>query len=128
MQIKLTEPSRFFLVTGGGAGLNFDHPCAHGRPAISFHLLSNRHGQADDLGLLLPSCSAPSLFGAALAYFTACHGEEAGEMFLAELLAARDEAAALLTSRRAAYEAAEEACCQASVFTGGREHTCHTSR
>ncbi|MEU1478935.1 hypothetical protein [Streptomyces sp. NPDC005760] len=124
MDIRITEPSRYFRATGGGAGLNFDHLCSHGKPAISLHLLSGHGDDSDDIAILLPTCAAPALFGAAIAYVEACHGTAAGEEFMAELLAGKERAAQVLQQRQADYEASAQACCQASFFTQGREHTC----
>ncbi|WP_406157691.1 hypothetical protein [Streptomyces canus] len=127
MEIRNTEPSRYFHATGGGAGLNFDHPCGHGKPALSLHLLGEHGDSSDDIGILLPSCAAPALFGAAIAYIEACHGSAAGEEFMAELLAGKERAAQVLEKRRADYEASMRACCQAGFFTQGREHTCRST-
>ncbi|MET7475109.1 hypothetical protein ABZT17_12215 [Streptomyces sp. NPDC005648] len=125
MEIRNSEPSRLFRATNGGAGLNFEHPCSHGMAAVSFHLLGQTEdGTEDDIGILLPTCSAPAIFGAALAYIEAAYGNDAGEEFLAVMHASRDQAAAMLAARRAQYEAAGRACCQAGFFTQGREHTC----
>jgi hypothetical protein len=99
MEIRSTEPSRLFFVTKAGAGLSFEHPCAHGGPAISLHLFSERKGTSEDIGVLLPTCTDPSLFGAVLAFVEAVHGSEAGEEFLQDMLAAKDRTMQALTSR-----------------------------
>ncbi|MFC8521144.1 hypothetical protein [Streptomyces sp. NPDC057257] len=126
MEIRNSEPSRLFHATNGGAGINFSHPCSHGMAALSLHLYGHQQdGTTEDIGILLPSCAAPGLFGAALAYFEAAYGSEAGEEFLQQMQAAKDQAAEMLATRRAQYEKAQRACCQAGFFTQGREHTCH---
>lgn len=125
MEIRNSEPSRLFHATNGGAGLDFNHPCSHDMAALSLHLFSHHQdGTTEDIGILLPSCAAPSLFGAALAYLEAAYGHEAGEEFLKEMHAAKDHAAEILADRIAQYAQAHRACCQAGFFTQGREHTC----
>jgi hypothetical protein len=126
MEIRNTEPSRIFRATDGGAGLDFEHPCAHGSPAVSLHLFSKQGDATEDVAVLIPTCVAPSLFGAAIAYIEACHGSAAGEEFLADIVAGKERAAKILAKRRAQYEAAAQACCQAGFFSQGREHTCRT--
>lgn len=127
MEIRHTDPSRLFVATNGGAGLNFDHPCAHGIPAVSLHLFSHHHGTSEDIGILLPSCVAPSLFGAAIAYVQAACGSETAEQFIADLLTAKEQALEVLAARRAKWDAVQAACCEAGFRTQGREHTCQPS-
>lgn len=127
MDIRNTEPSRLFRATGGGAGLNFDHPCAHGSPAVSLYLVSEQNDTTEDIGILIPVCVAPGLFGAVVAFVEACHGQAAGEEFLEDLLAGKGRTARLLESRRVQHEGAQRACCEAGFFTQGREHTCQPS-
>ncbi|WP_073946490.1 hypothetical protein [Streptomyces kebangsaanensis] len=124
MDIRFTEPSRVFRTTNGGAGLSFEHPCNHGSPALSFHLFSEHDGITEDIAILLPACAAPHLFGAALAYLEAAQGSGVGQQFIEDMLAARDRSAQLLAAKRAEYEAASAACCEAGYRTQGREHTC----
>ncbi|MFF9123207.1 hypothetical protein ACF09J_07895 [Streptomyces sp. NPDC014889] len=124
MEIRITEPSRVFRATSGGAGLNAEHRCSDGSPYLSFHLFSEHDGITEDIAVLLPSCVAPRLVGAALAYLEAAQGAEAGEQFVQALLAARDQSAQMLAAEMAAREAAAAACCEAGYRTQGREHTC----
>lgn len=124
MEIRNTDPSRLFLVTKGGAGLSFEHRCSHGGPAISLHLFSERNGTSEDIGVLLPTCIAPSLFGGVLAFLESAHGTEAADEFMEDMLAAKERTLQLITARRERMEAAEQACCQAGFYTQGREHTC----
>lgn len=123
MQIKHTQPSRLFFATGGGAGVNPDFPCGHGNPALSLHLLSTHNGVKDDIGILLPVCMAPGLFGAALAFVHASTGAAAAEEFVTGMLASRDQALAHIRSAAAQQERAYRHCCQAGFLTQGREHT-----
>jgi hypothetical protein len=127
MEIRNTEPSRIFHATGGGAGLDFDHFCSHGSPAISFHLLSEHGGGSDDIGILLPSCAAPALFGAALACIKAHSGSAAADEFVREMFSACDEAVTQIETRVAEHKEALHACCEAGYRTQGREHTCPRS-
>lgn len=124
MEIRHTQPSRYFRATGGGAGLNDDHRCGHGQPSISLHLLSQHDGVSEDIGILLPVCVAPTLVGAALAYIHEALGSEMADEFVTALLAARDKAIPQIAAAAAAYRAADEACCEAGYRTQGREHTC----
>jgi len=127
MDIRATPPSRTFITTEAGAGLNFDHPCAHGNPSLSLHLISEQEDTTEDLGVVLPVCAAAALFGAALANVQAAHGSAAAEEFVADMLAFKERAAAALVARLARFKEAQEACCQAGAFTQGREHTCNPS-
>ncbi|MFE7236126.1 hypothetical protein ACFVAF_37040 [Streptomyces sp. NPDC057596] len=124
MDIRITEPSRIFRATSGGAGLNAEYRCSDGSPSLSFHLFSEHDGTTEDIAVLLPACVAPRLVGAALAYLEAAQGTEAGEQFVQALLATRDRSAQLLAAERAEHEAASAACCEAGYRTQGREHTC----
>ncbi len=124
MDISHTPPSRRFYATGGGAGLSSDHPCRHGNPAISLHLTSNRDGSAEDIGILLPSCMAPQLFGAALAFIQVYSGSDAADEFVTSMLAFRDRALPAVAENRAELRAQGRGCCEAGFRTGGREHTC----
>ncbi|MFM9542279.1 hypothetical protein [Streptomyces turgidiscabies] len=124
MDVARTTPSKLFFATHGGAGMNFNNPCGHGDPVISLHLFSRDADSVDDLGVLLPSCFAPDLFGMALAYVESVNGPEAGRKFLDAMLARRDESLPVLAKRRAAYEARHSACCVAAAITRGKDHTC----
>ena len=124
MDIVRTTPSQIFSVTGGGAAINFNRQCGHGDPVISLHLFSRGTDTVDDLGVLLPSCIAPDLFGMSLAYVQAVNGPEAGQRFLDSMLARRDDSLSALADRRTAYERARPACCVAAAFTRGKDHTC----
>ncbi|WP_328439327.1 hypothetical protein OHA71_23605 [Streptomyces sp. NBC_00444] len=124
MEIVRTTPSKLFFVTGGGAALNFTAMCGHGDPVISLHLFSSDTDTVDDLGVFLPACIAPDLFGMALGYVEAVHGTDAGRKFLDTMLARKDKSLTALSERRASYEAARPACCTAAVFTHGADHTC----
>ncbi|MFJ2717457.1 hypothetical protein [Streptomyces sp. NPDC087437] len=124
MEFRITEPSRIFRATAGGAGLSFEHRCSEGGPSLSFHLFSEHDGTTEDVAVLLPACVAPHLFGAALAHLEAALGSEAGEQFVQALLATRDQSAQMLAADRAEREAAAAACCEAGYRTQGREHTC----
>lgn len=128
MEIRHTEPSRFFVATGGGAGLSPDFPsCSHGTSAISLHLTSSIGGTHDDLGVILPQCAAASLLGAALAYIHAVDGQDAHDEFLASMTKAYDEASAQIAKHAADDEAARATCCEAGYRTQGREHTCRAT-
>lgn len=120
MHIERTRPSSLFIVTGGGAGLAPEAPCTHGLPSMSLHLLSNRGRRPKDIGIIIPSCATAQLVGAALAFLQAHSGEEAADEFVRELLAARDEVVHRLAAENV------KPCCQASLNTQGREHTCDT--
>ncbi|MEU4172142.1 hypothetical protein AB0F46_35325 [Streptomyces sp. NPDC026665] len=120
MDIRHTEYSRLFPVSYGGAGLNFDHPCGHGVPTISLHLFSEHGGTTEDIRVLLPTCAAPALFGAALAFVQAAVGAEAAEDFIAAMLAARDQGLKAIEGRKAQPRTR----CEAGRHTEGREHTC----
>ncbi|MDT7847243.1 hypothetical protein [Streptomyces justiciae] len=127
MELRHTEPSRVFVATGGGAGLNPNFPCGHGASAISLHLLSTIGGTTEDIGIILPRCAAAHLLGAALAYIKASDGQAAVDEFLAYMNKACDEASAELAGHAADHQAAKAACCEAGYRTQGREHTCRTS-
>jgi len=127
MEQSFRTPSRYFLTTSGGAGVNTDRRCSHGKPAVSFHLFSQLAGVDEDIAFLLPTCAAAPLFGAALAHLEACEGQAAADEFMTEMLAARDEAARILAARATQDQATKSACCEASVRTAGREHTCGRS-
>lgn len=125
MEMKRIQPSRVFAATSGGVGVVDEARCAHGDPILSFHLFSEQPGKTpDDIGILLPQCVAPELFGAALAYVQVADGVEAGERFLARLFSARDRALEQISAYQAEEEAHARACCEAGSRTGGREHTC----
>ncbi|MGQ5606207.1 hypothetical protein [Streptomyces sp. EKS3.2] len=124
MDIRHTRPSRLFIATGGGAGLNDDFPCSHGTSALSLHLLSNRGDTSEDIGIILPRCAAAALIGAAIAYIAAADGEAAAAEFIADMDKSRVNAARQLDAHRADYEAAQAACCEAGYRSKGREHTC----
>ncbi|MFF3928611.1 hypothetical protein [Streptomyces hirsutus] len=127
MEIRITEPSRLFAVTRSGAGLSFEHPCTHGAPALSLHLFSEQGETTEDIGVLLPTCVAPDLFGAALAFVKAGLGADAADQFVTDMLAACDEATERIDARRAEHKAVHDACCEAGFRTGGSEHTCRPS-
>lgn len=124
MDVTRTTPSKIFFATHGGAGINFGQPCLHGDPALSLHLFSREADTVEDIGILLPTCFAPDLFGMALAYIEAVHGPRGGRNFLNTMLTRRDESLPVLAKRRAAYEAGGAACCVAAALTRGRDHTC----
>ncbi len=124
MHLRHTNPSRLFHVTGGGAGLDPTHTCAHGSPSVSFHLLSDHDGKSDDIGILLPMCAAPALFGAAVAFVDDAMGADEGDEFMASVQAAREHASRQITAAKTAKRAAAEACCEAGYRTQNREHTC----
>ncbi|MFE9935893.1 hypothetical protein [Streptomyces hirsutus] len=124
MDIKRTEPSRLFFVTGGGAGIAPEFPCGHGRASLSFHLFSQDGGTTEDIALVIPTCATAQLVGAALAFIQHSIGEEAAAQFLEEMHAARDKATRQLDAYQADPEAARAACCEAGVRTQGLEHTC----
>lgn len=125
MEIRHTKPSRLFVATGGGAGLNSHYPCRHGVAAVSLHLLREVDGTTDDIGVVLPRCAAAMLIGSALAYIQAADGEEAADEFLADMNEARVQAAQQITEHLAERRAAQAAaCCEAGYRTAGCEHTC----
>ncbi|MEU0459752.1 hypothetical protein ABZ322_44145 [Streptomyces sp. NPDC006129] len=124
MEIKHTDPSRFFVATSGGVGLDFDRLCAHGTPAVSFHLFSETAGTSEDLGVVLPSCVAARLFGSALAFIKVSGGSAAADEFVKDMLESCDATVPRLTAHAAEHAAAQRACCQAAHHTRGREHTC----
>ncbi|MFD5656967.1 hypothetical protein [Streptomyces hirsutus] len=124
MDIKRTEPSRLFFVTGGGAGIAPEFPCGHDRPSLSFHLFSQHGDTTEDIALVIPACAAAQLVGAALAFITHNVSEEAADQFLEEMHAARDKATRRLDAYQADTEAARAACCEAGARTQGLEHTC----
>ena len=124
MKIKHTDPSRTFVATGGGAGLNPDFPCGHGTSAVSLHLTSHIGNTSDDIGVIIPRCATAALIGAALAYIEATDGQAAADDFLEDMNKARDEASREIKALLANHEAAAAACCEAGYFTQGREHTC----
>lgn len=124
MDISDTPPSRRFYVTGGGAGLSSDYPCSHGNPAVSLHLTSDLDGTTEDIGILLPSCMAPQLFGAALAFIQVYSGSDAADEFVTSMLAFRDQALPTVAEHRTTLRAQGRGCCEAGFRTGGREHTC----
>lgn len=117
MDLRSPKPSRTFHVSYGGAGLNPDHRCNHGTPALSLHLFNTDGPTPEDIAFLIPLCIAPDLFGAALGYIEATLGSDLADEFLGRLTATRSKAARTLAARVAA-------CCEASFRTGGREHTC----
>ncbi|MEU8555916.1 hypothetical protein AB0C80_18270 [Streptomyces anthocyanicus] len=127
MHLRHTEPSRTFHVTGGGAGISLRHPCEHGQPAVSLHLFSQSNGRSDDIGILMPMCTAPGLFGAVIAFIDEAMGTEAGDDFLATIQKSRDAAARQIAHGKAERRATAEACCEAGYRTQGREHTCGSS-
>lgn len=124
MEFERTTPTKQFIVTGAGAGVNFHAHCGHGDPVITLHLFSSSEDTVDDLGLLLPSCLAPDVFGMSLAYVEAVQGAEAGQKFLDAMLARKDASLTALRERRAAYQASNPDCCTAAALTSGVEHTC----
>lgn len=128
MEIRQVDPNnKEFLATGGGAGLTFEHLCEHGTPSLAMHLVSEQTADTEELDVVIATCGAAGLFGAAIGFIQAALGSDAADEFLTDVLAARDNAARLLAERRATFEAADKACCQAGFFTNGREHTCRTA-
>ncbi|MFF9285440.1 hypothetical protein [Streptomyces griseosporeus] len=124
MNIMHTQPSRLFIATGGGAGLNPDFPCGHGTAALSLHLLSQHGEVSEDIGIILPRCAAAGLIGGALAYIAAAEGAAAADAFLADVDAAYEKATREVKAYMADQEAAQAACCEAGYRSQGREHTC----
>ncbi|MER6531186.1 hypothetical protein [Streptomyces sp. NPDC001508] len=124
MEFRTTTPSRIFPATGGGAGLNFQRLCSHGTPTISMHLFSEHDDTGEDIGIILPTCAAPDLFGAALASIHVALGKDAADEFMQQLLNARDEGIEQFAAGLAERAAARAACCEAGFLTKGREHTC----
>ncbi|MCM8548946.1 hypothetical protein [Streptomyces sp. STCH 565 A] len=124
MHLRRTQPSRIFHVTGGGAGIDPTHPCDHGTPAMSFHLFSEQGDQSEDIGIVLPMCSAPALFGAAVAFIDEVMGSEEGDRFMAAVESAREQAGQRIADGKVSLHAAENACCEAGYRSQGREHTC----
>jgi hypothetical protein len=121
MKIRRIRPSRTFAATSAGAGLVPNIRCSHGEPILDIRFFNRQPGKtAEDIAVLLPQCVARQLFGAALAYVQTAAGTEAAEQFVADMLAARDEALERIAKR----EAGAQACCEAGAATGGREHTC----
>ncbi|MEU2780577.1 hypothetical protein [Streptomyces sp. NPDC007110] len=119
------DPSRLLITEEAGAGLNFEMRCEHGTPSLSLHLYGRANGgPVEDLGVLLPLCRTQELLGAALAQIEVTQGSGAVDEFVAGLLAAKEEGVRVLEQRFAQHQAAQQACCEASVFTDGREHTC----
>ncbi|MGI5408680.1 hypothetical protein ACQEV9_18035 [Streptomyces chartreusis] len=128
MHIRRSEPSRLFITEEAGAGLNSELRCEHGAPSLSLHLYGRADGgPVEDLGVLLPMCRAQQLLGAVLAQVEVTQGRDAVDEFVAGLLAAKEEGVRVLEQRFAQHQAAQQACCEASVFTNGREHTCSTA-
>ncbi|NUS86001.1 MAG: hypothetical protein HOY75_25580 [Streptomyces sp.] len=125
MEFKATKPSRIFYATHGGAGVDRDHPCAHDTPAIQFHLMDDSPQRPhDDIGVLIPQCLAPHLFGAALAFVRATSGSDAADEFVAAMFAAYEQAAHTLDD----LHDNKRTCCEAGFRTHGREHTCNPTR
>ncbi|MGW5736969.1 MULTISPECIES: hypothetical protein [Streptomyces] len=123
MEFRRTRPTRQFFATGGGAGLVETMRCRHDLPILSLHLFSEQPGQAsDDIGILMTECLAPELLGLIIAHVQAAAGPEAGEQFLTDMLATRDQALQQLADRAATPSA--PACCEAGHASGGLEHTC----
>ncbi|MFI5685861.1 hypothetical protein [Streptomyces sp. NPDC051636] len=124
MHLRRITPSRRFLATNGGIGLTFNHLCSHGSPLLSLHLFNEQNIPPEDIGILLPSCLAPDLFGAALAHIEASGGPAAAEEFLAQLLKAKERALETLATSQPEPRSPESPCCEAGFRTLGREHTC----
>ncbi|MEU6376765.1 hypothetical protein [Streptomyces sp. NPDC046909] len=124
MDIVRTTPSQIFHVTGAGAGVNFNSRCGHGDPVLSLHLFSSGLDKVDDIGVLLPSCIAPDLFGMALAYVEASTSPEDAAEFIDGMFARKAESLLALNARRTVYESRGPACCTAAALTRGRDHTC----
>ncbi|MFC5217282.1 hypothetical protein [Streptomyces coerulescens] len=124
MEIRRTTPSKLFIVTGAGAGLDFSSECSHGDPILSLHLFSRGEDVVDDIAVLMPACLASEVFGMSLAYVEAVHGAEASGKFLDAMLARKDNGVTSLRERRASYEASHPVCCTAAAFTRGVDHTC----
>ncbi|MFF5795761.1 hypothetical protein [Streptomyces albogriseolus] len=121
MHLRRTAPSEVFIVSGGGAGLVPELPCGHDLPSLSLHLF----GQGGkDVGIVIPTCGAAQLFGAAAAFLEVHVSEEAAADFVQQLTEAR---AAAVCELRAAKQAAEAACCEAGLSSHGREHTCRNT-
>ncbi|MFJ4322214.1 hypothetical protein ACIP3A_03710 [Streptomyces tricolor] len=127
MHISRNEPSGYFLATNGGIGMNFAHRCAHGSPALSLHLYDERDFPPKDIAILLYSCLAPQLFGAALAHMELAGGPETADEFVREMFEARDRAREALSAHLAERRAPDAPCCEAGARTRGREHTCSRS-
>jgi hypothetical protein len=119
-------PAHRFVATRAGAGLDPDIRCEHGHPAVSLYLMTDASTPprppllAGDLQVLMPSCMAPQLFGAVLAFIRAERGTDAAEEFMQQMHAASDRAARSIADSVAQHRA----CCEAGSRTGGREHTC----
>lgn len=117
MEIRSVPPARLFHVTNAGAGVDPDHRCGHGSPSVVLHLFSDHDGTPEDLGVLLPACAAPGLFGAAIAAVAASGGPAAAQGFISKMFSAYEEAGRAIAER-------VRACCEAGFRTAGREHTC----
>ncbi|WP_330339367.1 hypothetical protein [Streptomyces sp. NBC_00557] len=124
MHLHRSTPSRRFLATNGGAGLVSNASCSHGSPLLSLHLFNEQNFPPDDIGILLPSCLAPDLFGAVLAHIEISGGTAAAETFVDQMLAAKERA---LEALAASQSAPPDQCCEAGARSGGREHTCRTA-
>lgn len=115
MEIRSTPPARYFHATAGGAGVDKEHRCSHGTPSVLLHLING--DSAEELGVLLPACLAPEIFGAVMATLAVAGGPEAAEGFVQKMFAAYEQAVHTLAARTSA-------CCEAGYRTAGREHTC----
>jgi hypothetical protein len=120
MEIRSTPPARYFHATTGGAGVDPEHRCGHGTPSIVLHLISGHGDSAEELGVLLPACLAPDIFGAVMATLAAAGGPAAAEEFIQKMFAAYEQAVHTIAARTSA-------CCEAGYRTAGREHTCGRS-
>jgi hypothetical protein len=126
MELRLNnpDPSKSFHAKRAGAGLCRVHRCSHGSPSISLHFFNAQDGKEVDLGVLLPACVAPQLFGAVIALIEASGGPEVSDSFVKRMFAAAEETSRTVAARLTEREEARKHCCEASYRTGGREHTC----
>lgn len=110
------SPGGHLRVTKAGAGIAPHSRCSHGEPGIFLHLVDDHDGRTQEVTAVLASCTAPAVFGAALASIEHHSGGQAAAEFLATLFATRDRTLDQLRS--------VVLCCEAGFNSGGREHTC----
>jgi hypothetical protein len=123
----LPEPARTFHVETAGAGLSPETLCSHGGGSLLFRLFGTLDGKDEALAVHFSPCIAPALFGAVLAFVETNGGSDTADKFLRIMLEARDQVSAdILAQRDERAAVLESACCEAGFRTGGTEHTCRS--
>lgn len=117
---KLEISDDLLLVRPMDTALVVGAPCAHGDQPhlLALHACTPSQTEERPVDTLWPRCALADVVGAVLADIRLTEGQEAAQRFRDNI----DAAAAKY------YEAdahtADDACCEASRRTRGREHTC----